>query len=377
MEPCPNCQTPTRAGAKFCTTCGYRISDPPTPVAPWTVQKATVSGQPEATVDAEATVEPEARVEAPGDASGAELDTGVAAEPAAEPAVDPPMPAWGASPSLDEPAALDPLAEPAPTPDDQVLSSSWPAPSAAAWPSGWGAIEPSAAAVDEPADATDDADGDGAADAGADDTKTGSEGNGEVPTWPSFSPEAGAGGEPAEETGEEVGEAADAGFLSANDGDADPETDTDVSDPIELEGPTPDAVERSPADAFPPEVASPTPNAGTDTAEGSDPAARAATLVDELRDLLPMLAPAPAPDAESIARDLDEALASDPWPADDLTRLRDAATSARDRPRDLDALVALAAEAPLLLAVLDQHDRLAEAADRARAALRVPEEGAL
>lgn len=362
MEPCPNCQTPTRAGAKFCTTCGYRISDPPTPVAPWNVQAATGSGQPTATVDAEAPGE--ATAEAPGE----EPD---AAEPAAEPAAA----AWSASPSLDEPAAIDPLAEPAPSPDDQVLSSSWPAPSAAAWPSGWGAIESSAAAVDEPAD---DADGDVAADAGADDAEAGSEGNGEVPTWPSFSPEAeAAGGEPAEETGDEVGEDADAAFLSANDGDADVETDTDLSDPIDVEADARDAVVRSPADAPPPDVASPTPNAGTDAAEGSDPAARAAALVDELRDLLPLLAAAPAPDAEAVARDLDEALASDPLPTDDLARLRDAAATARDRPRDLDALVALAAEAPLLLALLARHDRLAAAADRARAALRVPEEGAL
>lgn len=338
MERCPNCGAPTRPGAKFCTTCGYRLTvgadDVPTAAPDDAVGHDEVD--PGANTWATSIAAPVIAASQSLDADAA-TESGVATEDGLVPsatdgspataAVDadnPPMPRVA---SEDEAAAVD---EREPEVADQVLSSSWPAADAASWSSGWGSpratAEPPTAAV-----ATDPDGGD-----------RGTSASTPAP-WAS-----GTWGSRTEAPAE----------------------------PVAL-GPNVD-------DTVPPAAAVvvESDDAGTGkvlNGDGADvalaPAERAAALVEELRALLPALTAAPELDAEAVAVDLQAALPTDPdAAASDRDLLRATLRAVRDRPRDIDAMLDLAVRADPLLALLDAHDAALDAIDRAVAAL-VPDRG--
>lgn len=74
---------------------------------------------------------------------------------------------------------------------------------------------------------------------------------------------------------------------------------------------------------------------------------------------------------DGIARDLAEARSSNASAMDDkLERLRSAIENARDRPREIDAMLALSGQLDTLADLLAMNERMAAAIDAAVRALR-------
>lgn len=327
MERCPNCGAPTRPGAKFCTTCGYRLTmgadDAPTAgdVAPASDLAAEDRPVPAASNGPLAPARADADDDRPAVVDTAD-EEGIADEP--EPAIA-----------------------------DQVISSSWPTPDASPWSVGWGAPrETEAPAPLDEAAAT--------AYPASDPDPDPDDGDQAPVSWA-----VGAWGARTDAPADPVDIGPDPGALlpaaapSGVEADAPPPVDAvdglDAADPF-----LPAGDERQ---------APPLPDTVGDAAE------RAAALVEELRALLPALTAGPELDAEAVAVDLQAALPTDAGAAaSDRELLRAALRAVRDRPRDIDAMLDLAVRADPLLALLDEHDAALAAIDRAVAAL-VPDRG--
>lgn len=360
MEPCPSCSAPTRTGAKFCTSCGYRLGDDPAPTAE---------------------VDPtEAAERSPSDPpdDGDELDLRTQDEPATSlegsapenvaPGVDPELlPA-----ESDSLADAEPADAPVDPPADQVLSSAWPASSSTSWPTGWGAI----GAPDPPAAEPADPEG-----SNVDESSSAVEGWPPFPSTPAPD-EAGPSPNVAEAESEPT-QWDDHSVEGNNDGSAAPEVFTNQADQTDADSgladdPPPAALLWQPSTdpfsdpepALPFDVDRESAEADAETPDRSGLADRAVTLLDELRSLLPELVSEPAGDLRAVANDLDATHHEASAVYDDLSALRDAATAARDRPRDIDALVDVAARADVVLALADAYDRLNDAAARAISELR-------
>lgn len=136
MERCPNCGAPARPGAKFCTTCGYRL-----PVAPPVIPPADPSDS--ATSSAAASW-PSPPAQASENAATEQApDQNAAPEPvsASDEVIAMPAPAPDNQPN-DEDRETAPLDTASST--DSVLSSSWPSTTGPSQPSPWSVSETSA-----------------------------------------------------------------------------------------------------------------------------------------------------------------------------------------------------------------------------------------
>ena len=94
---------------------------------------------------------------------------------------------------------------------------------------------------------------------------------------------------------------------------------------------------------------------------------RAAELLTELRDLLPRLANPSGADPVALATVLESGIASDRMRWSDLRAVMEAA---RDRPRDVETILALSQQVDAVLALLDRHEQLTDAVRRAARQLR-------
>ena len=313
MEPCPNCGAPTRPGARFCTTCGHRLSGAATETA-----NDAAAAEPTTTADtagggwAVPTVEP-----------GIDADLQPAPAAASEPT--PPLADDAPSPLAETPVPVDA--------DDQAgavgagQGPAWPPP-VSSWAAGWGS-PPASPPVDQPQ--------------AEDDVVV--EVDAAAPSWPSAWSVEPAGGHDA---GAEEPAAGDAGAATAVAEEPAPEA-PDTAGLLAEEGVAP---ERD---------------------QAVEPAARALALLDELRALVPELAAgaAGAGDGEAIAADLEAAIRPpDDESADEREGLRTALLMARERPRDIDTMLDLVGRVDAMLALLDAHDRAVAAIERAARRLR-------
>jgi hypothetical protein len=99
--------------------------------------------------------------------------------------------------------------------------------------------------------------------------------------------------------------------------------------------------------------------------------ARATALLDELRQLLPVLNAGGGTEiSAAVADELDAALSGATRTAGDRDALRAALNEARDNPRDIQTILALSQQVDAAIALLDDYDKLADAAQRAISALR-------
>jgi hypothetical protein len=307
MERCPNCGAPARPGAKFCTTCGFRLSE------------SSATSDPaadEATADPSRALPPNPDDDSPLSPTVDEFGQDPAAAAAS-----------GEIGETDRATANDGLPaqdseDEAPADADQVLSSSWPAPEAAAWSSEWQTGDNSSETEPEP-----DRSAEPAPEADA------------IAAWPP------------------------------------PPASIELEAEEEVESSIENVDEQAPANEFgepPSSEAIPLPASGYESP--SDAAARAASLLDELRALLPELsapAPAPAADLEPIAADLEAAIAAlDEAEAAEQAALRVAMDEARTRPRDIDTVLDLSRRVDAVIALIDAHDRCVAAIERAVTALR-------
>ena len=295
MERCPNCGAPARAGARFCTTCGYRL--------PENADAAT-------SVAAEQS-SPETPVEPAGGAPAAEFD---AASTAAAGAAE-------AGPARDAGDTGN---------ADQVLASSWPSRAESSWSGQWPAVEAA-----ETGDV-------GAASAGEDASTEGGQA-----TWSGTA-------------GADVDEANMAPSPAAGGMGAEASAAGWVGHPFT---PSPEASMLTPSssDRLAPE--------SSDGPAG--PVVRAVALLDELRALLPTLASTGTVDPETVAADLEAALAAArAEESEGLAELRMAMLAARDRPRDIDTVLDLSRRVDDVLALLDAHEHCVAAIERAILALR-------
>ena len=118
MERCPNCGASTRTGAKFCTTCGFRLADAGPAADPGeTAADSAPVDAPNATAGWPAPLDDAALA-----ASETASTTDVSSNAADAPAPGPDSPA-----DAEAPGGV----------DDQVLDSSWPVAVPSAWSSGW------------------------------------------------------------------------------------------------------------------------------------------------------------------------------------------------------------------------------------------------
>jgi hypothetical protein len=142
MDRCPNCGAPARPGAKFCTTCGYRL--------PVTVPVTTSSeGTDAPSSDAASSwpPAPTASTERPAEVQAESLAT--TSETAADEIVVVSASTADGEPSQTETEVA--VAEETESSTDSLLSSSWPSPSQSSPPSPWTV---SSATTDEPADSS-------------------------------------------------------------------------------------------------------------------------------------------------------------------------------------------------------------------------------
>ena len=316
MEPCPNCGAPTRSGARFCTTCGYRLTGATTETANDTAAEPAPTSDTARGAWAVPTAEP---------GSGGDL------QPAQPAATEPSPPLDDDAPSPLAEAAVPVNADDQAGPESTEQGPTWPPP-VSSWAAGWGS--PPASPPADQSQAQDD---------------VVVEVEAAPSSWSSAWPVEPAGGhEPASEepaagkagtatamAGEPAPEAPDANGLLAEEVDVAPERD-----------------------------------------QAAEPAARAIALLDELRALVPNLAAgAGVGDPEAIAADLEAAIRSpDDEPAGDREGLRTALLMARERPRDIDTMLDLVGRVDAMLALLDAHDRAAAAIERAARRLRGTEE---
>lgn len=318
MERCPNCGAPARPGAKFCTTCGYRlpvtipVTDQPeaagqassTAASSWPppLQRddaaasdqsgaASVSDESEATAETSFTIPVSSSDD---DSSGEQSDT-VAVSVA----------------ELDTASMSDTTPEEASS-TDSVVSSTWTASSSS---SSWGSAQPEPAAADIASSSVD------------------------------------ASTEIDEVSVEQSSESGDTGATAAV-----TEESIVVDEPAsQYEGWSRAVVE---------ELAPPSSDHGTNVA-------RATALLDELRMLLPVLNSGSSSDVgERVANELEAALSGTREEGDDRASLRAALTEARDNPRDIQTILGLSQQADAAIALLDDYDRLVSAVRHAIHTLR-------
>lgn len=364
MERCPNCGAPARSGAKFCTTCGYRLTNDET-------EQATAAAPDPSTGEAVLSADPFVPAWPPPatDASPEESDP------------DGPDDLMVSSP---DPGPEDTLTEPEPdlaaeaadaAPADHVLSSSWPtAPSEApAWSQEWGTPAPAPAPEANVPDASrpfspvPDPLGESSADAAV--------------SWPppiaGDGPESGQVAAPWSE-----GEAS--ASLQEDDSAATENPDHDVAGSLDIpppqdQGPTLEAIratftttpEARPIASSAAAPATPwdAPEVAADDEQGD--VDRALALLDELRLLVPRLgSPPPGVDLDLVAADLAQAATPAPGARSDFSELRSAMQNARDRPRDIDTVLDLSRQVEDVDALLDAYDRMRAAIDGAVDALR-------
>jgi hypothetical protein len=92
---------------------------------------------------------------------------------------------------------------------------------------------------------------------------------------------------------------------------------------------------------------------------------RALRLLDELRESITTLGQGSRPEAGGVISDLEVALTPPAaLQADDLTALREALQTARERPRDLDAIVGLTQRLDTIAALVIAYDRAIAAIER-------------
>jgi len=337
MERCPNCGAPARLGAKFCTTCGHRIANG------------------EAVESVAAADAADGGIGAADEAAGSTWSPGGTSTVAAEP--EPDVELLPVAPAAEHPAevAIAPdSAEPAAVEADaadHVLSSSWPTPAPSPWSASW----PGAGTADEP----------GTAPPASESEAAPPNGKAPVPSgWPpdglgSDGPIAGADQFTATEAPAFSGEA--------------PLTE-EVQASAEEPAPGAAAVAAGPASSL--FVATPEARPVSGSAETvpplaaeADPVARAVALLDELRSLLPGLAPV-GPALPPIADALEQALPARDTSLDRFADLRAAMQHARDHPRDIDTVLELSRRVDNVIALIDDYDRLVAAAERTIATLR-------
>lgn len=285
MERCPNCGAPARPGAKFCTTCGYRL--PAAAVVP-TADPAETSRDSAASWPAPPEPTPATEVDASDQSSASVPDTAPAG------ADDVVIPGPGSDSGLSDETETTVTIEgdeATAASTDEVLSSSWPSTPATEGPRAW------TINVRE----------------------------------------------------ESEGERSD---RESVDGAGVSEETVVVSEPAsQYEGWSSAVVE---------EIAPPSTTAGTNIA-------RANALLDELRLLLPALSAAStSADADdSLAGALETAVASARAAAEDRQALRKALNEARDNPQHIQTMLALSAQVDAAIALLDKHERLIDAVERA------------
>jgi hypothetical protein len=314
MERCPNCDSPVRSGARFCTACGHRL--PP-----------SGDDQPVATGEAETN-----------------QDAAMAAPPVWE-------------------SAATGVEQPATSPEDWLRRR--PVASADLWPASARATDASrvtgnaeGAEVDMPT----------STDAGTDDAErvTAAAESDEV-IWPSSPWSSWTMPETDVATDGETTDQPAAGATSGDESGAD-ELPADVQ--AAFGGAE---VAAQPATTGEPEVPAPTEVApaesGSERATG-DAFGRALALIDELRGLLPAVAGVAGIDLAGAVAELTAGRREAALPeGGDLDRLEVAVAAARERPREIDALFGLSGNVDGLAAVVAAHRRHAEAIDRALALL--------
>lgn len=339
VDKCPNCGQPSRPGARFCTSCGFRLPERPVEPEPSpltrspfaTTSTVAASWWPSATASEETTA-PTAETPVAAETVAAEAPT-TAEEPVAasdDSVIALNAPAADEAPAAEEPVAAPETAEPEPFADWPTFpgygsSTSEPAPS-------WGT---------EPSDTA------GATAQTADDL--------------------------AAAVDQMAGDRSDAGqtteLASDTDGVAPVES-------VESQAPAPDA----PTDADDydaPPVAEAIPLPSPDATGSSDGLARARSLLDELGALLPALAApaAPAPPAQdadvsgvvaALSAVRDEAAADQ----SQLDQLMAVVETARTRPRDIDVMLDLSRHVEAIVALKTDYDRYREAIDSALAQLQ-------
>lgn len=334
MERCPNCGAPVRPGARFCTTCGYRVADEqaPDPASAAPAAQAAENDQPAAGWASAWPMNAPASSDE-GAASQGSTDTDSSMARADEQDANPDGASAGGGPDSVETTGAPSAAEEA--------GSSFPSWSSggAAWGSGWGTAREdtgqTAAAREwpQPAPATE---APAADTASADVTEAtthepaGENGDGAVVVV-------------AEETVANVEPAP----ATTNSGD-------DFGAGTDGEGTAPAAATSS-------AVAEPTPSGGLD---------RANALIDELRDLLPTLAGPGQPevDPSAIAANLSAARAAADDPAFD--GLRGALDNAREHPRDVETMLEIMRRLDAISALQGAYDGLVAAIDQAMTDLR-------
>lgn len=409
MDRCPNCGSTIRIGAKFCTSCGFRLRESEPDAAP-----AVPSRSPFATTTASSE---EAR------SSWNAASWAPAAEPAAQSdPVSESAPPSDAAPSVPranldaddghgghlEPAAVaaaEPAPEPGwhgdPAPDGEP--STWPAfPTADRGSAGAAGEAVDVAILEVPTAAHADTEADDLWPT-SDDILSAFERSGQAPSNPSPFV-ASAELEPSDEPMPHDSSASvvDATFHGHDDArpleppiaaHADTGTEADdlwptFDDSVDVE---PLPVAEVPSDPAPstagPVESAPVPYAAepavsepqsasigaASIAVGSDAQTRANALLDELRTLLGGMSVAtPAAEASeaAVADDLAEVRSDSPGDAPEVDDLRDVIASAQARPRDVDVMLALVGNADALASLLLAHDRYREAIDSAVERLR-------
>lgn len=305
MERCPNCGAPARPGAKFCTTCGYRL-----PVtAP--VASSRDSDETAGTGAAASWPAPPEQATESATPDEAREEASLSDSPAAEDEVIIIAPSTAESGPREHSreATASAAAEPAST-TDSVLSSSWPSSTSSSQGSSWVSY-------------------------------------GETP------------------------DSRDASDLAGGYQQGEPDTDGAPETTTEIDVAEESVVVAEPASQYEGWSAAVVEEVTTGTSAEGTSIARATALLDELRQLLPALTVSTSTElSEAVADELATALAGGRETATDRESLRAALTEARDNPRDIQSLVALSHQADAALALLDDYDRLADAAQRAIDALR-------
>lgn len=389
MDRCPNCGSSVRIGAKFCTTCGFRLpSDAPAAPAatssrsPFdTTSTASVSNRwptqepvpPVVAVPQPPTapepVEAESQIPQP-----AELLAPPVA-PAEDPAAFTGWPAYGSGfgsrPGWSEEQSADAIA---PHPADLTGESDVKSVEDAI--SAWTGIPAEA----EPASATDSAEGT-PEEVSATDTDSGSD---SLSWFQAIEPE----NNPVDETNlpdqtVETVDNAHTGEYEAFLGEieqADSPVSVDSNEPVEAEEdsveseltiePIPVAEIEANDELTAPigTVAAATGAAVSAFSNTNDPSGRAATLLDELKSLLPQLtgsAGQAGVNVDEIVAELSAARSSSDEEKANMQSLRAAIATAQARPRDVDVMLDLVSRSGEIAALFMAHDAYAEAIDRA------------
>lgn len=319
MERCPNCGAPARPGAKFCTTCGYRL-----PVTIPVTDQPDTAGQASSTAASSWPPPLQRDDAAANDQSGAAAPATDASEDTTETSFTIPVTSSdddssgeqsdtaAASVTETDTASVSETAPEESASTDSVVSSTWTAGSAS---STWGSASPDPAAADADTNQVD------------------------------------VSAEVDEVSVEQTGQSDDTGTSAAV-----TEESIVVDEPAsQYEGWSSTVVE---------ELAPPSADHGTNVA-------RATALLDELRMLLPVLNTGTTSDVgERVANELEAALSGTREEGDDRAALRSALTEARDNPRDIQTILGLSQQADAAIALLDDYDRLVSAVRHAIHTLR-------